>query len=141
MAEVVEELGISRQGFAGLRQTKSAGFPPPIAELKATPVWDLDEIAAWQRHRPLRGPRQHAVLTMFALNERPWLCGYEIGRELGHLGSIYAVLGRLERRGWLESNWEGRRHYYRLTHLGLKEWRRSDSNRRPSLCDSVARPN
>jgi PadR family transcriptional regulator PadR len=54
------------------------------------------------------------------------LYGFEIGRE-AHLpsGTVYPILHRLERAGWITSYWgppghDGtrRRRYYRLTGLG-----------------------
>jgi serine/threonine protein kinase len=45
VAEVAEELGVSRQQVAKLRQRED--FPAPIASLSLGEVWDLDVIARW----------------------------------------------------------------------------------------------
>jgi PadR family transcriptional regulator PadR len=61
--------------------------------------------------------------------------GHEIGKHIQRStddllqiehGSLYPALHRLERKGWLASNWEGREggrefKYYRLTALGKKQ--------------------
>ena len=70
--------------------------------------------------------------------------GYDIAREIDgrsggmlrfHVASLYPMLYRLERRGWITGRWtekagQRRRRYYRLTPLGRKtldaqrvEWR------------------
>lgn len=43
--EVAELLGVSRQRLLKLRER--ADFPDPIGELAQGPVWDLDEVTAW----------------------------------------------------------------------------------------------
>ncbi len=88
-----------------------------------------------------RGSAELAILSV--LVEGP-LHGYEIAkrieRQTGNvlrfrLASLYPMLYRLEKRGWLEGNWETtsagrRRRCYRLTPAGQKklapmraEWR------------------
>ena len=61
--------------------------------------------------------------------------GLELTRETGvQAGTLYPILTRLEKAGWLEGGWEaidekllGRRarRYYKLTALGLREARRA----------------
>jgi PadR family transcriptional regulator PadR len=75
----------------------------------------------------LRASRQTLTLLV-ALVKKPsaWHYGYSLSRETTLLsGTLYPILMRLERRGWLETQWEtpppgGRppRHMYRLTANG-----------------------
>jgi PadR family transcriptional regulator PadR len=61
--------------------------------------------------------------------------GLEISKRTGlAVGSLYPILGRLERAGWLESEWElsdvhaegrPRRRYYRLTSEGAERARQA----------------
>lgn len=70
-----------------------------------------------------------------ALLARPsqWHHGYAISRQTGvPSGTLYPVLMRLDKLGWLETKWEesapqGRppRHLYRLTGNG-REWAREE---------------
>lgn len=59
-------------------------------------------------------------------------------------GSLYPALHRLERKGWVTSNWEtakGRNRefkYYRLTPAGRKQLTREES-RWKQLADAIAR--
>ena len=60
--------------------------------------------------------------------------GYDIGRQIEqrsqgvvelHVASLYPLLYRLERRGWVAGRWverpgERRRRYYRLTAMGRR---------------------
>ncbi|HVT14938.1 MAG TPA: helix-turn-helix transcriptional regulator [Thermoanaerobaculia bacterium] len=83
-----------------------------------------------------------AELVLLALLEGRARHGYELaklvesrsGETLSfHVASIYPMLYRMERKGWMEGHWvekagERRRRYYRLTPLGrrvLAEQRRS----------------
>jgi PadR family transcriptional regulator, regulatory protein PadR len=73
--------------------------------------------------------------VLAALLEEPTeeLYGLELSTRAGlQTGTIYPILARLERSGWLSSRWEdidprraGRRprRYYRLTGLGMREAR------------------
>ena len=76
-----------------------------------------------------------AELAMLALlQERP-LHGYEIAKRIEqttqgalrfNLASLYPLLYRMEKRGWVKANWQpspsGRqRRYYRLTPKGKKQ--------------------
>lgn len=73
------------------------------------------------------------LLVLSLVEERP-RHGYEIGRLIEqrshgvvqlHVASLYPLLYRLERRGWLAGRWvekagERRRRFYRLTPAGRK---------------------
>jgi PadR family transcriptional regulator, regulatory protein PadR len=73
------------------------------------------------------------LLVLSLVDARP-RHGYEISKLIEqrsggavrfHVASLYPLLYRLERRGWLSGRWvekEGqrRRRYYRLTHQGSK---------------------
>ncbi len=73
--------------------------------------------------RPLNSSPQTRDLVA-ALLERPeeWRHGYDLSKETGlKSGTLYPILMRLEKQGWLETRWEepavpGRpsRHLYRL---------------------------
>ena len=79
-----------------------------------------------------RGSAEVAILAVLA--ERP-LHGYEIAKQIEretrgaltfNLASLYPMLYRLEKRGWVKGAWEtaqsGReRRYYRLTVAGKKK--------------------
>lgn len=74
-----------------------------------------------------------ALLILSLLETRP-RHGYDIGRQIEarsggvvqlHVASLYPLLYRLERRGWVSGRWvekpgERRRRYYRLTPAGRK---------------------
>ncbi len=51
--EVVELTGVARKTFSGYVARGQA--PKPIRHVGRTPVWDEDEIKAWQANRPGRG--------------------------------------------------------------------------------------
>ena len=71
-------------------------------------------------------------LLILALLEDQARHGYEIGKLIAersrgvlrfHVASLYPLLYRLERRGWVKGEWEhfpGRRRYYRLTPTGRR---------------------
>jgi PadR family transcriptional regulator len=73
-------------------------------------------------------------LLVLSLVEERARHGYEIGRLIEqrsqgvvqlHVASLYPLLYRLERRGWISGRWveragERRRRYYRLTPAGRK---------------------
>jgi DNA-binding PadR family transcriptional regulator len=68
------------------------------------------------------------VLCCLADQPGEWQYGLQIERACGMLrGTVYHILGRLERLGLAESHWAARppgcrpaaRHYYRLTAAGL----------------------
>jgi transcriptional regulator len=79
-----------------------------------------------------RGSGELAILAL--LNREP-LHGYEISKRIAeltggvlqfNLASLYPLLYRMEKRGWVKGNWEeaknGRkRRYYRLTPAGKKQ--------------------
>jgi PadR family transcriptional regulator PadR len=75
----------------------------------------------------------NAELLILALLEEKARHGYEIGKLIAersegivrfHVASLYPLLYRLERRGWLKGEWEPaggrRRRFYRLTATGRK---------------------
>jgi len=47
-SEVAEMLGVSKQTLTNWR-TRIADFPPPVAELKAGPVWNREDLLAWAK--------------------------------------------------------------------------------------------
>ncbi len=75
-----------------------------------------------------------AELLVLALLEREQRHGYEIARLIAsrsknvlrfHAASLYPLLYRLEKRGWIRGRWvekpgQRRRRYYRLTPAGKK---------------------
>lgn len=88
--------------------------------------------------------RGSAELAILAVLEGESLHGYEIARRIQQqtlgvlhftLASLYPLLYRMEKRGWIKGTWETtaagrRRRCYRLTPTGLKklapmrqEWR------------------
>ena len=78
-----------------------------------------------------RGSAELAILLL--LGDQP-LHGYEIAKRIERktqgvlrftVASLYPLLYRLEKRGWVKANWETipngrRRRYYRLTPTGKK---------------------
>ncbi len=75
----------------------------------------------------------NAELLILALLEEKIRHGYELGKLIEersegvlrfHVASLYPLLYRLERRGWVKGDWEKqggrRRRYYRLTRTGMK---------------------
>jgi PadR family transcriptional regulator PadR len=78
-----------------------------------------------------RGSAELAILSVLA--EGP-LHGYQIGKRIEHqtrgllrfnLASLYPLLYRMEKRGWVKGTWEGpaggrRRRYYRLGPAGKR---------------------
>jgi len=82
----------------------------------------------------IRSSRQ-TLDILEALLERPsqWHYGYAISRQTSvPSGTLYPILMRLDKLGWLETKWEesvpqGRppRHLYRLTGNG-REWAREE---------------
>jgi PadR family transcriptional regulator, regulatory protein PadR len=77
-----------------------------------------------------KGNAELLILALLAERARH---GYEIGKLIAersegvlrfHVASLYPLLYRLERRGWVKGEWEPsagrRRRYYRLTATGLK---------------------
>jgi len=74
-----------------------------------------------------------AELLILSLLEEQTRHGYEIGKLIEersrgvvrfHVASLYPLLYRLERRGWVKGEWEPaggrRRRFYRLTAAGRK---------------------
>ena len=75
-----------------------------------------------------------AELMILSLIEARPRHGYEIGKQIEtrsngavsfHVASLYPLLYRLEKRGWIEGRWvekagQRRRRYYKLTSEGRK---------------------
>jgi transcriptional regulator len=75
-----------------------------------------------------------AMLIMAVLEERP-RHGYEIAKQIEirsqgalrfHAASLYPLLYKLEKRGWINGRWvekagQRRRRYYRMTASGKRE--------------------
>lgn len=53
VAEVADLLQVTVARAAEL--VRADGFPPPAVELASGPVWDLDAVEAWARHRDDEG--------------------------------------------------------------------------------------
>ena len=78
--------------------------------------------------------RGSADLMILAVLEERARHGYEIAKLIDdrsdgvlrfHVGSLYPMLYRMERRGWIDGKWieksgQRRRRYYRLTARGKK---------------------
>jgi len=74
------------------------------------------------------------LLVLAVIEDRP-RHGYEIGQRIEersegkiqfHIASLYPLLYRLERKGWVEGRWvekagERRRRFYKLTPAGRQE--------------------
>ena len=82
----------------------------------------------------LRSSRQtFALLNALLTRPSEWSHGYALSRQTGLAsGTLYPILMRLEKLGWLETRWEeelgaGRppRHQYRLSADG-REWAREE---------------
>ncbi len=78
-----------------------------------------------------RIPRSHRRVMLVLLTGASRLSGYPISRAaMVGSGTVYIVLGRLERLGWVVSEWEtpnplpegkARRRFYRLTPDGRRQ--------------------
>jgi PadR family transcriptional regulator len=78
-----------------------------------------------------KGSTELLILSLLEARARH---GYDIGRQIElrsqgvvqlHVASLYPLLYRLERRGWVACRWverpgERRRRYYRLTAMGRR---------------------
>jgi transcriptional regulator len=78
--------------------------------------------------------RGSAELMILAVLEQRARHGYEIARLIDdrsggmlrfHVGSLYPMLYRMERRGWIDGHWleksgQRRRRYYKLSPAGRK---------------------
>jgi PadR family transcriptional regulator, regulatory protein PadR len=78
--------------------------------------------------------RGSADLMILAVLEERQRHGYEIARLIDdrsggvlrfHVGSLYPMLYRMERRGWIDGHWlektgQRRRRYYKMTAAGRK---------------------
>lgn len=91
------------------------------ADIKTTPERPYGRV---------RVPRSHRRVMLVLLTGAQGLSGYPIGRAaMVGSGSVYLILARLERLGWVSSEWEtpnplpdghGRRRFYRLTDEGRR---------------------
>jgi DNA-binding PadR family transcriptional regulator len=81
--------------------------------------------------KPNSSRQTDAVLQALLESRDTWRHGYDLARETSlKSGTLYPILMRLERHGWLEAVWEHepapgrpRRHLYRLTPAGVAEAR------------------
>lgn len=79
--------------------------------------------------RPNSSRQTEALLAALLGAVSRWRHGYDLSSETGlKSGTLYPILMRLERQGWLEARWEDepapgkpRRHLYRLAALGTEE--------------------
>jgi PadR family transcriptional regulator PadR len=79
--------------------------------------------------RPHSSRQTEAVLRALLDSGERWRHGYDLSRETSlKSGTLYPILIRLERDGWLEARWQDapapgrpRRHLYRLTPRGIAE--------------------
>jgi PadR family transcriptional regulator PadR len=79
--------------------------------------------------RPNSSKQTEALLLALLDTAAEWRHGYDLSRQTGlRSGTLYPILMRLERSGWLEARWEDepapgkpRRHLYRLTAMGTDE--------------------
>lgn len=80
-----------------------------------------------------RSPQTFDLLNAMLTRAASWHHGYSLSQETGLAsGTLYPILMRLEKLGWLETRWEeltepGRppRHLYRLTSDG-RAWAREE---------------
>lgn len=80
------------------------------------------------------------VLEVLLASSTGAVWGLEVVKRTGRpTGSVYPILDRLEKAGWLTSDWEdeqarrgARRRLYRLTAQGAAETTRVLAERRPS---------
>ena len=79
--------------------------------------------------KPNSSKQTEAMLAALFGAATRWRHGYDLSTETGlKSGTLYPILMRLERLGWLEARWEDepapgkpRRHLYRLTASGTEE--------------------
>jgi PadR family transcriptional regulator len=77
---------------------------------------------------PNSSPQTLRLLAALLGRPAEWRHGYDLSKETGlKSGTLYPILMRLERQGWLETEWQdagtaGRppRHLYRLTSAGVE---------------------
>ncbi|HEX8262682.1 MAG TPA: AAA family ATPase, partial [Allosphingosinicella sp.] len=61
--EIAELAGVSRQAVANWR-VRFRDFPRPVADLKAGPVFDLDQVKVWLRRRKIPMARVVALINL-----------------------------------------------------------------------------
>lgn len=89
IAEVAELLGVSRQRVASLRSRP--GFPAPLAELAAGPIFDLESVERWAKSAR-RAPGRPRAKSDRVLGERYALEPTPIGQ--GGFGMVYRATDR-----------------------------------------------
>lgn len=58
LQEIAERAGVTKQAVWGWSDSKSAGFPEPLARLAAGPVWRWADVEAWlEARKKLSRPR------------------------------------------------------------------------------------
>jgi serine/threonine protein kinase len=78
VSEVAEELGVSKQRLAKLRDQR--GFPAPVANLSSGPVWEIEQVRRWANSGARRGPgRPSRARSTRVLGERFELGDVPIG--------------------------------------------------------------
>lgn len=96
-----------------------------------------------------RSPQTLAVLSVLLRREPDWHYGYDLLKQTGlKSGTLYPILARLQRGGWLEQRWEkslgaGRppRHLYRLSRRGKAAARTMSPGLKPGVEEGlVGRP-
>lgn len=103
LAEVAELLGVSRERVRQLRA--EPGFPEPVAELQATPLWRRGDVAVWdssRRRRPGRRPEKLDVAALADIVSAPLRPGAELAREYGVSQSYISRIRSGERRQAIE---------------------------------------
>jgi PadR family transcriptional regulator PadR len=96
-----------------------------------------------KKHQPQLSVPTLKVLGAFLAAPRDELSGADITRHAGiGPGTLYPLLQRLERAGWLDSRWETedpaalgrpRRRYYHITGLGVQQARSAYREVAPAL--------
>jgi PadR family transcriptional regulator, regulatory protein PadR len=96
--------------------------------------------------RVRRSPQTLAVLSALLSRSQSWHYGYDLLKETGlKSGTLYPILARLQRGGWLQQRWErssapGRppRHMYRLSRKGKGAAREYCGGMKPSAKPAFA---
>jgi eukaryotic-like serine/threonine-protein kinase len=92
VSEVAEELGISRQRLAQLRQRED--FPPPVVDLSSGPIWDLEHIRRWGANSSRQAGRPRSESAKRLLNDRFELLDDPIGS--GGFADVFRAMDHLE---------------------------------------------
>lgn len=104
VTEVAQELGLSRQRVSQLRE--SPGFPLPIGEISAGPIWDLDVVSRWSTSglrrssgRPSHQDGQRILGGSYLLGDEPIGSGgfadvyraVDVRRKQNHRDAVIAI--------------------------------------------------